>query len=73
MTHPQPLKLISALITEQGGTEGKQNRLDLGERLPIYSKTQYERHNIQLQNVIRDYNTYTETQFLDACCYHFDL
>lgn len=71
--HPQVYKLVAAMIKEQGLTERNINDLDNGRAVPLFSKRKYKEHNRHLRQIITDYNTYTPTQFLERCSYHFTL
>ncbi len=46
------------MINEQSFTQGKNDRIDRGERLSLYSRIEYEHHNQQLQNIIENYDNY---------------
>ncbi len=71
LNHSQVYKLISAMINEQSFTQCKNDR---GERLPLYSRIEYEHHhNQQLQNIIENYDNYAPLEFLNVCSYHFEL
>ncbi len=62
------------MINEQSFTQDKKDRIDRGERLPLYSRIEYEHHhNQQLQNIIENYDNYAPLEFLNVCSYHFKL
>ncbi len=61
---------MEALLTENGRVNAIATRLDIGERVNLYSKPSYQQANMRLKALIADYDDYEADDFL-TCCSHY--